>query len=290
MTVSEALAGAEKALMDAGVDNPRLDAEALLALAMGTGRAGVYARLRDGMDEARRGAFFASVERRAARYPMQYITGEAEFCGLTFSVTEDVLIPRPETELLVEKGAGLLKGAGHLKGKEGVTAADLGTGSGCIAVCLAARLPGASVYAVEKSFRALEVASRNIAAHKMEGAVKLLTGDLFGPLEVEGLAGGLDLIVSNPPYIPSGDIQALQPEVLFEPMPALDGGPDGLAVIRKIIYDAPGYLRPGGWLLMEIGFGQAEAVRGLVDSQPGLEFIEFAKDFAGIERVLVAQK
>ena len=283
-TIHSAITEAEALLANAGIEGPRLAAESLMGHTLGVDRAGLYVRMREPLDDGKRDAFDRFVKRRASREPLQYITGEAEFLGRAFSVTSDVLIPRPETELLVTRGAEVLSGIG------GGLAADIGTGSGCIAVSLALLVPGAKVYAVDSSKPALALAARNANAYAVWGRVTFMFGDLLSPLGDEGLAGGLDLIVSNPPYIPSGDVPGLQPEVLFEPMSALDGGPDGLDAVRRLITDAPNYLRPGGTLLVEIGLGQAEAVRGLIAKESGLSLLEFIKDFQGIERVLAARR
>ena len=283
-TVGSAISAAERLLDTAGVDGARLTAEALMALLLGMGRAGVYARLRDSLDAAKDEAYTGLVRRRANREPLQYITGRQEFCGLDFIVGPEVLVPRPETEMLVTEGSGLLAGA------QAPVIADIGTGSGCVAVSLAVRLPGAKVYAVDSSHAALVTAEKNSGMHGVTDRVRLLSGDIFSPMGAEGLAGGLDLIVSNPPYIPSGDIQGLQQEVLFEPRAALDGGLDGLDVFRRLIVEAPAYLKPGGWLLIEIGLGQSDAVRRIVDEAHGLELSGFKRDFSGIERVLVARR
>jgi release factor glutamine methyltransferase len=193
-------------------------------------------------------------------------------------------VPRPETEIVVEEGLAFLKETG------GRTVADIGTGSGCIAISLAVSLPEAVIYAIDSSDAALKIAEANAERNGAAGRVKFLKGNLFGPLTEAGMAGGLDLIVSNPPYIPSGDIPGLQPEVIREPIQALDGGPDGLDVVKEIIRQAPEYLKPGGGLLIETGFGQAGAVRDIVDDIPGLEYIKYITDFSGIERVLFARK
>jgi len=284
LTTKDALSDAERILTDAGVEAPGLEAERLACHALGTNRAGLYAGLNYELGKAALETFLNYIKRRAEREPLQYITGSEEFCGLTILVTPDVLIPRPETEVLVEAGTGLLKD------NPGALIADIGTGSGCIAVSLAVGLKTATVYAVDSSAAALKLAERNAQANGLSGRVAFLEGDLFAPLEDKGLAGLLDLIVTNPPYIPGGELPGLQPEVLFEPLSALDGGPDGLDAIRRIIGDAPRYLKPGGTLLMEIGHDQSGLVRALVDNAPGFEFIEFTKDFAGIERVLVARR
>lgn len=284
MTIHEALREASDRLAEAGIEAAGLEAESLMAHVLGTNRAGVITRGREMMGAPVLEAFSHLIERRASREPAQYITGREEFRGMTFRVTPDVLIPRPETELLVEVGAALLKDV------NAPVIADIGTGSGCIAVSFAAALPGATVCAVDSSPAALNVARENADSNGVAGRVKFIEGDLLVPLEAEGLKGALDLMASNPPYIPSGEIPGLQPEVLFEPHGALDGGPDGLDAVRRLISGAPVYLKPGGWLLIEIGFGQAEAARALTDASGGLEFVEVKKDFAGVGRVLVARK
>ncbi|HLB25265.1 MAG TPA: peptide chain release factor N(5)-glutamine methyltransferase, partial [Nitrospirota bacterium] len=228
--------------------------------------------------------FFSMIARRRRREPLQYITGRQEFRGLAVSVSPSVLIPRPETEMLVEEATALLKD------KEGAVVADVCTGSGCVAAALAKELPRATVYATDSKKDALAVAAANAKANGVADRVRFFEGDLFGALAGMGLEGRLDMVVSNPPYVPSGEMARLQPEVLYEPAAALDGGPDGLDFIKRIIRDAPGYLKPGGVLLMEIGFGQSDAVKGLAGSGPGLEFVSFVKDFAGIDRVLVSIK
>lgn len=282
MTVNDALNAAETELAASGVDGPRLTAELLMAHVMGTGRAGVYARLREPLDDVLADAFFGYVQRRAGREPLQHITGRQEFCGREFEVTPDTLVPRPETELIVDEGLS------RMAGMTGGLAADIGTGTGCIAVSLAAGAPGLTVYAVDVSSSALEVARRNAARHGVAGRVVLVQGDLFGPLAGMGLEGRLDLVVSNPPYIPSGELPGLQPEVGFDPVSALDGGPDGLDVVRRIIADAPVFLKPGGALIVEVAAGQSDAVRRLVECSGALLFERFLVDFAGIERALVA--
>lgn len=280
--VASLLLQGSRVLEEAGLDNPSHESQAVMAAFLGVSRAGVFARLRDELDEDDRRAFLDWIYRRAKREPLQYITGQAEFLDLMFAVGPDTLIPRPETELLASEGISLLRNTDRPK------IADIGTGSGCVAVALALHLPDAEVYAVDSSGAALTIAAENARTHGASDRIKFLRGDLFSVFEGAGLERGLDLIVSNPPYIPSGEIPSLQPEVLYEPVSALDGGPDGLSVIRRIIEGAPGFLKAGGALLMEIGFKQGDAVRGLVDAQPGFRFEKFVHDFADIERVLVA--
>jgi len=284
MTVAVLLREAAASLSAAGVGEYMFEAELLMAEALGMNRAGVIARLKDTPDADAVDRFHKLVARRAGREPLQYITGRQEFYGHTFHVAPGVLVPRPETEIIVEVGIAFIKETG------GRTAADIGTGSGCIAISLAAGLPEAVIYAIDSSDAALKIAAENAGQNGVAGRVRFLRGDLFGPLAEAGLTGGLDLIVSNPPYIPSVDIQGLQAEVGFEPLQALDGGQDGLDIVREIIRQAPEYLKPGGGLLIETGFGQAGAVRDIVEALSGLEFIKYIQDFAGIERVLVARK
>ena len=284
--VAAILTEAGKCLAEAGIDGPFLEAETLLGHMLGINRAGVIARFREKLDEAAVEAFCGLVKRRAAREPLQYITGKQEFFGLDFRVGPSVLIPRPETEYLAQEAVGFLA----LSGREKPLAADIGTGSGCIAASIAAKVPGVSVYAVDASDDALDTARENAEANGVAGRIKFLKGDLLSPLAEEGLAGRLDVIASNPPYIPSGEIPGLQPEVLFEPYSALDGGPDGLDAVRRLIAEAPEYLRPGGLLLVEIGLGQAEAVKSLADENSGLVFDKFIIDFSGIERVLKTRR
>jgi release factor glutamine methyltransferase len=284
LTVKDAISEAAARLEEAGVDAPGLTAELIMAHVLGTGRAGVLARLREELAADDADEFSALVGRRATRVPLQHITGTVEFCGLMLNVTPDTLIPRPETELLVVEALSLIKDV------PGPVVADIGTGSGCIAIALAVLRPDIRVYAVDPSAGALSVAIENARSHGVSDRVVTLQGSLFGPLEVPGLRGGLDLVVSNPPYIPVRELTGLQPEVLREPLGALDGGPDGLDVVRAILRDAPGYMKPGAGLLVEIGAGQAGAVKDLVDASASLGFISFVPDFAGIERVLVARR
>jgi release factor glutamine methyltransferase len=231
----------------------------------------------------------ALLARRAKREPLQYLLGTQEFCGLEFEVAPDVLIPRPETELLVETAvrcAGLQPGAGRRP-----VIVDLGTGSGCIAVSLSKRLPDAVLYATDCSAKALRVARRNAGRHGVAGQVMFLEGDLSKPLEARGVAGHVDLVVSNPPYIAERDWDGLQPEVrLYEPRVALAGGEDGLAVYRRLVQEAAVLLTDGGWLILEIGQGQAEAVCRLIEETGRYGAVEIQPDGAGIARVVVARR
>jgi len=219
--------------------------------------------------------------RRAAREPLQFILGTQEFCGLEFEVGPAALIPRPETELLVEE---VLR---HCVSGSHPMIADIGTGSGCVAVALAHSLPSASLYATDLSPAALDLARSNAARHAVEHRVVFLTGDLFEPLRGRGLEGRLAAVVSNPPYIADGEVAGLPPEVgSFEPKLALAGGVDGLALHRRLLDEAPEFLTPGGLLALEVGLGQADRLRRMALVGGGYDWIRTTPDAAGIERVV----
>jgi release factor glutamine methyltransferase len=212
--------------------------------------------------------------------PVQYIVGSAEFCGLDFTVDERVLIPRPETEILVEETARL---AGNLRlaGRK-PRILDLCTGSGNIAIALTKRITDCKIVASDISAAALDVARRNAERHGTSPSVEFVESDLFS-----GLNCKFDLVVSNPPYIERGEFGTLQREVLKEPMIALDGGHDGLDFSRKIISQAPAYMAKGAHLIFEIGFGQAKGIEGLIERSGNFKIVDVKKDFNGISRVMI---
>lgn len=259
-------------LAEKGVENARREAEWLLCEATGLDRVGLYLNFDKPMNDDELAAYRALVTRRGKREPLQHILGSQEFDGLSFLVTPAVLIPRHDTETLLEQA---LQHAPHPH-----SVLDIGTGSGCIAIALARRLPEAQVTAVDLSVEALALAQRNAELHG--AAVEFLQGSFFGPV-----AGRrFDLIVSNPPYITSADLLALQPEVRdHEPILALDGGPDGLTAYRAIVSQAAAHLEPNGWLLLEVGAGQATDVAALL-AQAGFGGIITITDPGGIERVV----
>ena len=260
-----------------GVENARLEAEWLLCAATGLDRVGLYLNFEVPLRVEELAAYRAMVARRGRREPLQHILGTQEFCGLEFEVTPDVLVPRHDTETLVNEALARMPGA--------LSALDIGTGSGCIAVTLAARLPGALVAAVDISEAALTVARRN--AERNGVAVEFLHGSLLDPLP----GRMFDLILSNPPYIPSLQIMGLQPEVRdFDPHCALDGGLDGLEIYRKLIPGAVTALSSGGWLLVEIGIGQAQDVSHFFRSAGGYGQLITVCDPAGISRVVGGQR
>ncbi len=257
-----------------------MDAELLLREALGGwDRARFLAHQDDPALEEVGRAFEALIERRARREPISLILGRREFRGLEFRVTCDVLTPRPETELVVEEA---LACAATLPPVAAV--ADVGTGSGCLAISLAVELPAASVLATDVSAAALAVARENAARHGVAGRIAFEQASLLGG------ATGLALVVSNPPYIPTRDIETLPPEVrVYEPRVALDGGPDGLDVVRALLAAASEALRPGGWLVFEFGDRQAEGVRAAVASSP-LEMVRVRADLQGIPRTAVVRR
>jgi release factor glutamine methyltransferase len=278
--VREALLWAHFVLSLAAVPSPRLDAEVLLAHVLGWKRARLYAVPEFELADEQREAFLAAVERRRRREPVPYITGHREFYGLDFVVDRRVLIPRPETELLVERAleAALRVAA---SGQRPVLA-DVGTGSGIVAISLAVNLPHATVYATDASLQAVQVAAVNVARHGVLDRVFLLPGELLDPLPEQ-----VHVIAANLPYVPTEEMASLEPDVAeYEPLAALDGGADGLAHIRRLLAQAGPSLLPQGVIVLEIGAGQGQEVVALASQEfPGAE-VELFQDYAGLDRVV----
>jgi release factor glutamine methyltransferase len=274
----ELLSNAEQALAGAGVSTPRLDAEVMLAAAMQRDRAGLYTRLGDTVDGEVLNRFRHMLRRRTERQPIAYITGTREFWSLPFIVTPDVLVPRPETELVVQAACELL--ATH----RDPVVCDVGTGSGCIAIALARELPRARIVATDLSPVALQIARRNAIRHGVESRIRLVCADLFG-----GVSGRIDfdLVVSNPPYV-AADVPLME-ETSFEPRGALLAGASGLEVIRRLLDAVPLRLRAGAHFVMELGNGQADAVWQMALAS-GLSPVEIRRDLAGIPRALLARR
>ncbi len=250
---------------------------------MSCGRERLHARPEDRVGPEIPRAFREDVARRAAREPLQYITGVQEFWSLPFVVSSAVMIPRPETEMVVE--ACLARSA-----TSAARIVDIGTGAGCIAVSVAREIPGALVHATDISEAALAVARLNAARNDVAGRIAFYRGDLFEPLENLGLERQVDFVLSNPPYIPEDDLSTLEPEVRdHEPRTALTPGPDALSVQRRIAAAAPRFLKPGAYVIIEFGLGQAAALREIYDRTAGMQVEEIRPDLAGIERVLVAR-
>jgi release factor glutamine methyltransferase len=272
-TVLNILAWTKNYLAGKGVENARLESEWLLSAALGLDRVGLYVNFDKPLTETELAVYRGMIARRARREPLQYILGSQEFMELDFEVSPAALIPRCDTETLLAEAVK--------RSKDAIKILDIGVGSGCIAVTLALKLPGSQVCGVEQSADALTLAKRNAAKHGVN--VTLVQGSLFEPYN--GVC--FDMIVSNPPYIPTGEFDSLQPEVRdFEPREALDGGVDGLDFYRSIIPDATDHLNPGGWLLFEVGIGQAKRVLELFTQTGRFEELFTTKDPAGIERVV----
>lgn len=282
MTVAEAVKEGARVLERAGSLDPRRDAALLLRHLLGLDAAQFFLRSDHQIAPEQLRAYMSLIERRASGEPVQYITGHQEFYGLDFIVGRDVLIPRPETELIVEKTIELARGLPN------PIIVDVGTGSGCIAVALAKNLPGARLIATDISEAALELARLNAERHRAR--IEFFCGDLLEPLRHLRIEGSVDFIVSNPPYVPSSEPSLLQPEVLnYEPALALFGGPDGLEFHRRLLGESGRYLKPGRYMIIEIGYGQVEAIRTLINPLDW-ELIEVRNDLQGIPRALVLRK
>ncbi len=282
MKIHEAIAEGTQRLESSGVSNARQDAERLLASELRKDRSYLLAHLQDPLRELSEARFLSNIDARASGKPLQYLLGSQEFRGLEFEVTPDVLIPRPETELLVEEALKRFSARKSL-------ILDVGTGSGCIAVSLAVSLSQAQILATDLSDAALVVAERNATRLGVADRIQFLRGDLLLPLKPLGLEEKLDCIVSNPPYVAERHLPTLQREVRdWEPRIALSGGSTGLAVYEQLIPESLCYLRTGGFLIAEIGYNMQREVTNLFDSSWELEGIR--EDFSGIPRIVIARR
>ena len=271
MTVKETLRRARKLLGDSNIDNAPLEGELLLRQALGISRAQLYTDLDYELKAEQEIAFWRMVRRRLDGEPAAYIIGHREFYGFDFIVTPDVLIPRPESELLVEKTLSLAQNY------RAPVIADIGTGCGAIAISLTLNLPRARFYATDISIVALEVAEANRNRHGLADRIHLLCGDLLEPLPEP-----VDFIIASLPYVKLSDID----NRCHEPILALDGGADGLDQIRRLLHQADGRLNPGGCLMLEMGQGQREAIAALSYSLFPIARLEVTPDLGGIDRVV----
>jgi release factor glutamine methyltransferase len=271
----EVLRGTERYLSDRGVENARLNAEHLLAHALGLKRMELYLQFDRPLTESERAPLRDLVKRRGAREPLQHVLGTAEFHGRTFACDKRALVPRPETEQLVELALEVAKD------KPAATILDIGTGSGVIALTIALELPSATLHATDLSPDALALAAENAARHALTDRIVFHQADLLPPDDAR-----FDLIIANLPYIPAEEIASLSPEVRHDPASALDGGADGLDLIRRLIETAPDRLAPGGALLLEIGLGQADAVNTLLSARKFRD-ISVRPDYQNIPRFAV---
>jgi len=291
MNALDKLKEAKGILSNAGIENPERDAEVLLSHCLGIERVILYRDDPDISDEMN-AQIDALLKRRTGREPLQYILGYTEFYGLKIKVGPDVLIPRPETELLAEEAitailncklqvAGKDKESSFILHPSSFFILDLCTGSGCIALALAKAFPDARVYGTDMSAHALGYAGENAELNNIKN-ITFLKGDLFKPVKDMQF----DMIISNPPYIRKDDMKLLQPEIIdWEPVAALDGGEDGLDYYRKIISGACDYLKENGILMIEIGMGQSDPIRKIAEDE-GFADIHVLKDYAGIERMI----
>lgn len=277
--IAQTLREASVRLAESGIDDPPRQAVSLLALALKKDRTFLIAHPEYELTQEEESRFTGYLERRRKREPLQYIRGTQEFYGLEFEVSPGVLIPRPETELVVEKAIEILKELG-----EG-TFCEIGVGSGCIFVSILHEMRTFSAVGLDISAEALRVAGSNAKKHNVAARSVLKISDVFDGLGAEKF----DLIVSNPPYIPKAEFDVLQPEVRrFEPASALTDGGTGLSVIGRIVGESPKFLKPRGFLLMEIGFGQADAVTEMFDKNVWRE-VELMPDLQSIPRVVKAR-
>ena len=284
-TIGALIVWAQRALEASGATNASQETLWLLAHALGLKHHQLASRKEQDVPAGEWTRAESVVARRVKHEPLQYILGSQEFCGLDFVVNPSVLIPRPETELLVQE---TVKEGGFA---EGSVLVDVGTGSGCVAVTMATILEGMEIFAVDRSAAALAVAKENAERHGVLDKIIWKEGDLLSPLRDCRLVGRVDAIMSNPPYIPESAWNGLQPEVRdFEPKTALVAGPKGTEFHERLLHEAKEFLVPGGLLVMELGQGQDTQVRQLANQIAGYTGLQTVKDEAGIERILIVRR
>ena len=287
MTVLQAIQRSVDFLAKKGVESPRLHAELLLAHVLQVPRMKLYLDFERVLTEDEQNSLRELVRRRGQREPLQHILGSACFCGLDLAVNGDVLVPRPETEILAELGWQFLKNTAARPGSAPPLALDFGTGSGCIAIALAVQCPAARVNALDISPATLALARQNAAKHAVDSRIEFFAGDGFAALPADAR---FDLIISNPPYIPAAEIPTLEPEVRdHDPRLALDGGADGLDFYRRLAREAAAFLRPGSRIMLEFGDGQEAAVAAAFELEKWI--VESVKpDYNAKPRILVARR
>ena len=278
MTVAEWLAKAESYLKSRSVGEAAANVEFLMAHALGCGRCEARLRAAERVSGNSGRRFWGLVKERGRRVPLAYVLKSQPFMGLEIPVGPEVLIPRPETEEVVEEASRLLAG----RERDALRILELGTGSGCIAAALSSLFPQARIHATDISSAALRLARKNVRRRRFGGRIRFIHEDFFRPRESR--RGRADLVISNPPYVPTGELKTLAREVRREPSLALDGGKDGLDAVRAIIGDAPRLLKPGGWLVLEIGSKQGVEVVRLLKSRGFLE-AAVRKDAQGLDRI-----
>jgi release factor glutamine methyltransferase len=270
------------------IDSPRLTAEVLLAHQLGSDRVNLYLNLDQPLTEKEISGYRALIRRRLQREPLQYITGIQEFWSIDFVVDPRALIPRPETELLVEHALRLLKPAAESENKE-PKILDLGSGCGTLAVSLAKEVPNAQIWATDKSQGALELARLNAQRHGVSDRIQFKEGDLWEPLMNLGIT--FDIILSNPPYVAAEAYNDLPPEVRdYEPRSALDGRDGGMYYIERILTNAPDYMKPKAWIMLEMAPDQTEKALGLVEKTEGYGEKTRIRDYSRLYRIVMAQR
>lgn len=280
VTISQAVFEGSVFLKENGVDSPRLDAEIILGHTLGISRLKIITEGAAGMDEEMYARYMRLISLRGKGTPSAYLTGQKEFMGINFEVRPGVLIPRDDTEIIVQRVIEECRVY-----KDGIRIADVCCGSGAIGISIAKNVNNASVIMTDIASEALEVSSRNVMLNGVSDRVKVVGGDLLEPVKNELF----DIIVSNPPYIPSGEINYLQREVRdYEPRIALDGGSDGLEFYRRLIPDTAQCIKPGGILALEIGFNQASDIENIMSSSRFIS-IEVLKDLSGLNRCIIGR-
>jgi release factor glutamine methyltransferase len=287
VTILELLNWSTTYLREHDIENPRLNAELLLASSLNLSREGLYTRLHDPLRQEGKENLEQLIQRRISGEPLQYILGHQEFWSITFKVDPRVLIPRPETELLVEQSLSVLS---ENFPRSTLFVLEIGTGSGAIAISLAKELRDLFILATDISSEALLLAKENAKSAGVLNRIQFVNGDLFSPIRLMQENEPFDLILSNPPYIHRSEIQNLASEIKdHEPTVALDGGKDGMEYYRRIVSQGPFYLRKEGWLLLEVGEGQGKRVSAMIEEEGSFNRPERIKDLSGIERVVKAQ-
>jgi len=285
-TIQKLLNWTSEYLTNKGVDSPRLSAELLLSHALGLKRIELYTQFDRQVPQQQLDLLHDLVKRAGLHEPVAYLTGKTEFYSLEFDITTDCLIPRPETELLVQRAIEFLRTRSGIQ-----YVCDLCTGSGCIAVTIAKNVPEARITATDISAAVLDVAARNVEKHRLKEQVRLLCGDLFEPLIQQLDVNEFDLIVCNPPYVSTSEYENLDKNVKdYEPESALLAGEDGLDIYRRITEKVDEFLKPGAALMLEIGYAQGQSVRVLLEESRAFEKIKIEKDLHDNDRIVTAKK
>ncbi|MGQ3686353.1 MAG: peptide chain release factor N(5)-glutamine methyltransferase [Candidatus Loosdrechtia sp.] len=287
-TISGLISWGNRILQQHGIDSSRLDAEIILSHLLGCKRIDLYLHPDKPVGNTISVNYKKGIQKRAMHMPVQYITNHAEFMSMDFSVDERVLIPRPETEFLVE---AVIRKSQLLSKEQEITIVDIGAGSGNISITLVKHIGNARIFATDISPDALEVAKANARKHQAHGKILFLCGDLYKPLEKCKLESGVDFIVSNPPYVSHSEFDALQEEVrCYEPYGALVSSQYGLQLFKRIISNAHVWLKPGGFLTFEVGEKQAQKVAHLIEDTGYFKKSELIKDYQQIYRIVISQK